>query len=170
MREINSGDQCIRIRASNMARFYFYQEFGADIGQDLDKISVGIESRNAVEKLESLSANQLEDLKLLQNINDIPQTEALVLLEKTGLDQDQDLLRSLLLIGATGGNIHIPIVPLMKIVWAMNKAQNEAERIQTPAFDQWLALYDDFDFEESFNEIFVEIRRGFFREENNGEG
>lgn len=166
MREIKSGDTIMRIRASNMARFYFYQEFGTDLGVELDKIMSAIQSRNAIKELEKLTPEQLREFNQIQNINNVSQTEALEILEKTGLKDNQDLMSSLLILAANGGSTQIPGIPLMKVVWAMNKAENEAEKIPTLAFDQWIEQYDEFDFDSVFDNIYLEIQRGFFRSEN----
>jgi len=170
MREIKSGGQTMQIRASNLTRMYYYQEFGVDIGQDLDKITVAIESQNAVAELEKLPVDKLEGIIKLQNINNVPPDEGIKILENTGLDKNPELMRALMLVGANGGNIHMPGMELIRVTWAMNKSQNTAENIQTLPFDQWLAKYDDFDFEGAFSDIYLEIARGFFCKENNGEG
>lgn len=170
MREIKSGDQTMRIRASNMARFYFYQEFNSDLGEELDKIMAAIQSQDAMKQLEQISPEQLKEFTKLQDINNVSQSEALEILEKTGLKDDQSLMSSLLVLAANGGSTQIPGIPLMKVVWAMNRAENEAEESPTPAFDQWVERYDEFDFVSAFDDIYMEIRRGFFRSENKQKG
>lgn len=159
----------MRIRASNMTRFYFYQEFGADLGAELDKIMASVQSRGAVEQLGKLSPAQLKEFGRIQDINNVSQAEALDILDKTGLKDDPNLMSSLLILSANGGSTQLPIMSVMKITWAMNKAENEAAqpKIQTHAFDQWVEQYDEFDFDAVFDDIYMEIQRGFFRSENN---
>lgn len=166
MREIESGDITMRIRASNLARFYFYQEFGTDLGEELDKIAAAIQSQDAMKQLEQLSPEQLKEFTRLQDINTVSQSEALEILNKTGLKDNQNLMSSLLVLAANGGSTQIPGISLMKVVWAMNKAENEAEKTPTLAFDQWIKQHDEFDFISAFDDIYIEIQRGFFRSEN----
>lgn len=55
----------------------------------------------------------------------------------------------------------IIIMHLLKIIWAMDKAENMACKKSTPAFGQWLENYEDFDVNECAADLFNEIKQGF---------
>ena len=171
MRTLKSGDQEIDIRSSNMARFYFNQEFGFDMGEDLDKIQAHLTAKNgATGIMEQLTPQQITALCNIKDISKMTPDKALDIFKRSGLADNPELRNSILALGAQGGSVQFPAIPVMKITWAMSKAQNDTVNVATPSFDQWLLKYDDFDFEECFPDIYVEIRRGFFRSENKGEG
>ncbi len=57
---------------------------------------------------------------------------------------------------------------LMKIIWAMNKAENMACHQSTPTFDQWIRDYINFDANECAVDLFAEIRHGFTHKATGG--
>lgn len=59
--------------------------------------------------------------------------------------------------------LKLPGIDLLKIVWAMNKAQNTAESLQTPKFDEWLAKYDELKVSDIQQAALEEAADGFFR-------
>lgn len=52
---------------------------------------------------------------------------------------------------------------VMQITWAMNKAQNVAEKLQTPKFEDWVAGNQDISVLEIFQDVLEEAMQGFFR-------
>jgi hypothetical protein len=60
----------------------------------------------------------------------------------------------------------LSIVPdsnnFMQIVWALNKAQNVAEKLPTPRFEEWIEKYD-LSVLDIMTEVISECMHGFFR-------
>lgn len=52
---------------------------------------------------------------------------------------------------------------VMQITWALNKAQNVAENLQTPSFESWIAQYQDIAVLDILQDIIEESMQGFFR-------
>lgn len=55
---------------------------------------------------------------------------------------------------------------LLQITWALNKAQNQAESIQTPPFEHWLEKYGEIAVMDIFQDVTEEAMQGFFRINN----
>jgi len=171
MRELKSGNMIIRVRASNLARLYFYQEFSTELATELDKLASGNDSREAESLIRGLDRETANKILDLQNIAGLSPEEAVKQIENSGLMDNPELLGAMMKLGLQESiSPSISILSVMRIVWAMNKAQNLAENLQTRPFEQWLMQYEDFDFYNCMDDFWAEVRQGFFRSKNNGEG
>lgn len=171
MRELKSGDTIIRVRASNLARMYFYQEFGAELDKELDKLLSSNDSREAEALIKGLDVETTNKILDLQNIAGLPPQEAVKQIESSGLMDRPELLNAMMKLGLQETiSTSIPVMSVMRIAWAMNKAQNLAENLQTRPFEQWVMQYEDFDFYDCLDDFWMEVKQGFFRSENNSEG
>lgn len=124
MREIRSGDQVLRVRASSLAIFFYKQEFKTDILKDISAV------------LKDWTGNK----KVAQMV-------------KGKTDQNQVDLIDVIPDGYT----------IMQITWALNKAQNSAEDIQTPRFEEWIKQHQDISVMEIMQDVLEEAMNGFFR-------
>lgn len=52
---------------------------------------------------------------------------------------------------------------VMQITWALNKAQNVAENLQTPNFESWITQYQDIAVLDILQDVIEESMQGFFR-------
>lgn len=164
MREISSGDNTLKIHASNMTVYFFEQQFHSELDDELNKIFASVKEANLIsQSAESVSNITPEQMRALMEIGtkgtDDP-AEIMNLLEKTGIDKDPQIISGLLL--ASNGGITpkgIPINSIMKVVWSLNQSASLPELI--PAFDQWVGIYDRFNFVDCFKDICNEINDFF---------
>jgi hypothetical protein len=134
MKEIKSGDTIIRVRGSNLALLYFHQEFKDDIVKATSRLYASFQSI-AKSFLKGKTMAEIENLTV----------------DSINLDEID--------ISAMMPNA----IEVLKITWAMNKAQNAAESIQTPCFEQWLEKYPDLSALEIMKDVLEEAKLGFFR-------
>lgn len=161
MRIIKSGDQAISIKASNLAYTLFRQEFNADLPDELAHIEAAAQQRAALESVSKIDNNTIS---VLMDVGRGESDNALEVLGGSGIMDNPEALAGLLAIANGGASESLPVLSIMKTVWAMNAAAKFGTPIQ--AFDQWVTEYDDFDFVNTFPDIYAEIKRGFFRSGN----
>lgn len=162
MRTLSSGKQEIKIRASNLAYTIFYQEFNSNLSDELKPIEIYQQQKSAIKSVSKIDDKMINAL-LDANKADVsnPQ-EAIKVLSEMGIAENPELLSALMMMSQGGMSESAPIYSIMKVVWAMNAAQE----VDVPSFNQWVEKYDEFDFVNSLSDIYDEIQRGFFRSEN----
>lgn len=55
------------------------------------------------------------------------------------------------------------ILVTLQLLWAINKTQNVAEKIQTKKFEEWLEEYQSIVLEDIVQDVAEELSDGFFR-------
>lgn len=55
------------------------------------------------------------------------------------------------------------ILVILQFLWAVNKTQNVAEKIQTKKFEEWLEEYQAITLEDITQDVTEELMEGFFR-------
>lgn len=142
MREIKSGDIILRIRASSLAIFFFKQEFKTDILKEIGKIySEWLGNAELMEAVMAQAPSDSDENEPAQNLGN-------------------DLIKANLTLfeGMPDG------YKIMQIAWAMNKAQNVSESLQTPSFDKWVEKYQDLIVMDIYQDVIEESMNGFFRQ------
>lgn len=160
MREIKSGDTIIRIRASNMARTFFYQEFGTDLDVELEPI-VQARTNSAKKMLMEMSQDEIQTILSVNGLENMDLENAAKLVQEKGILENKQLSAKLVAIAMDEPKL--PTMNAMRLVWAMNAAQNFADGKSTPNFDVWVAKYDEFNFNFCMSDIIAECDKGFFR-------
>lgn len=58
------------------------------------------------------------------------------------------------------------IMAILQLLWAVNKTQNVAEKIQSKKFEEWLEEYQSIVLEDIAQDLSEELSDGFFRTES----
>lgn len=58
---------------------------------------------------------------------------------------------------------NIEILAVLQLLWAVNKTQSAAERIQTKKFEEWLEDYQGIALEDIVSDVAEVLKDGFFR-------
>jgi len=122
MKELVSGDIKIKVRASNMALFYFEQEFKENLLSVAGKIIFG--TADGMKSDDKETVDKEEAIRSLDSIS---------------------------------------VIGLLKVIWAMNKAENFYLKKDTKHFEEWLADCDEFNVFDCIMEAIGIISDGFFR-------
>lgn len=162
MRELVSGTQTIKIRASNLVYTIFYQEFSCNLSDELKHIEIAAQQKAAIDSVSKIDDKTIAALIKAKDIDANNPQEALKTLSDLGIAENPMLLSGFISMSQGNMSASLPILSIMKVVWAMNCAEEQS----VPAFDQWVRKYEDFDFVNTFPDTFAEIQRGFFRSEN----
>ena len=142
MTELESNGIKLKIRATNLARHYFYQEFDSELDDTVKKLYAGVNSAMA----EAVGKMDGADVEALRNGD-------MTVLAKYGLTVESfaDVKR-------------FPELDATKVIWAMNMAARKADGEPLAGYAKLLEEQNGFYAEDCTEEMWEEIRAGFFRQ------
>lgn len=158
MRVLISKDVSINVRANNLARLYYRQEFREELDEALKRI------------LNHNSDVSLELIKKGLDMNEVIKAEKVIREAET----DEELEQAFLEMGIDWNMIldvltpdkyktKYPAFETMQVIWAMAMAEKKAQQQDLTPYQAWLEGVADFDVNDCPDDFLREVEYGFFR-------
>ena len=155
----------INVRANNLTRLYYKQEFGTELDTDLNGI-LGHEINAVKSILGKVSSDKMQRaVSLLNSKNEEMKIRGFAMLTEAGIDVNE-------LLSVAGNNklgtTKFPSFDSIKVIWAMHKTYVAVVEKSNKfnSFEDWLLEYADFDVNDCAEGFEKEIRGGLFRNYN----
>ena len=163
MRTLISGNISINIRANNMARLYYRQEFQTELDNDLKAVLNYSKNNNDIVKKLAESGSNISDINKM--IGYMAENEKNTVSQLAAFMAENNINLSLLY-GFLGEDRYKTVYPgfeAMKIIWAMAQAEAKASNGKLSNFEKWLEGVADFDVNDCPDDFLKEVEFGFFR-------
>lgn len=154
----------ITVRANNLARLYFKQEFDSELDEEL--IFILNSAKGKEQKIfRELAKSNIDIADFLAFEEALKGKDTDDEAEKLAFEMNIDITKLLAILGRlnTEYDTTLPAFESMRIIWAMAMAHEKSSGNSIVRFEPWLEKVADFDVNDCVEEFTQEVEYGFFR-------